>query len=198
MYVALGDSTVHGVGADGPESNYVSRLYERLRSVYPRARVTNLGVSGATAANLLDGQLRKAVALLPDLVTLSIGPNDITRGRDARQYEQDVEKILKTLMRETDAVVVLNLIPDLAVTPHFKETEMAAAVGRRVTAFNEALLRQARVYGVEVVDLYKPSQLEVPRQPELIAADGYHPSDQGHARWAELMWQGIEARMQRR
>ena len=57
MYVALGDSTVYGVGANGPEQNYVSRLYERLRSVYPDARMTNLGVSGATAADVVDGQL---------------------------------------------------------------------------------------------------------------------------------------------
>ena len=31
-YVAMGDSTVYGVGANVPDRNYVSRLYERLRS----------------------------------------------------------------------------------------------------------------------------------------------------------------------
>lgn len=197
MYVALGDSTVYGVGAGSQASNYVSRLYERLRSLYPHARLANLGVGGATAADVLDGQLRRAVALRPDLVTLSIGPNDITRQRDVGQYERDIEKILQTLERETTAVVVLNLIPDLTVTPQFRGTERAAILGRRVVLFNEVLSRQARLYGAEVVDLYGPSQQEVPRHPGLIGADGYHPSDEGYARWAELMWQGIEARMQR-
>ncbi len=197
MYVALGDSTVYGVGADRPTGSYVSRLYERLRSVYPRARLVNLGVSGATAADVLDAQLPRAVALRPDLVTLSIGPNDITRVRDVLQYERDIETILQTLTRQTSALVVLNLIPDLTGTPRFRGRESAVAVGRRVVLFNEALSRQARAYGAEVVDLYGPSQREIPQHPELIAADGYHPSDQGYARWAELMWQGVEARIQR-
>jgi len=66
-----------------------------------------------------------------------------------------------------------------------------------VIAFNEILIRQARVYGAEVVDLYAASQREVPGRPELIGADRYHPSDEGYARWAELMWAGIEARIVR-
>jgi lysophospholipase L1-like esterase len=198
VYVALGDSTVYGVGAGDQANNYVSRLHERLRSVYPHARFVNLGVSGATAADVLKAQLGQAVTLRPDILTLSIGPNDITRGRGVGQYEQDVGAILRTLTRETTAVVVLSLIPDLTVTPRFRGTEHEAKVGQRVVEFNEALNRQARAHGAEVVDLYGPSQHEVPRYPELIGADGYHPSDQGYARWAELMWQGVEARLQRR
>ena len=44
--VALGDSTVYGVGASGPKYTYASRLHARLREVYPAAVLTNLGVSG--------------------------------------------------------------------------------------------------------------------------------------------------------
>ena len=196
-YVAIGDSTVHGVGANVPERNYVSRLYERLRSVYPEVRMVNLGVGGATGADVVNGQLGRAVALRPDLVTLSIGPNDITKGRDVAEYERDIEMILRTLLGETVAVIVVNLIPDLTVTPRFRGREEAAEVGKRVLRFNEALARQARAYGAEVVDLFSPSRREVPQRPELIATDGYHPSDQGYARWAELMWQGVEARIRR-
>ncbi len=197
LYVALGDSSVAGVGASAPAQNYASRLHERLRSVYPGARLVNLGVSGATAAELLAAQLREAVALSPDLVTLSIGPNDITSGRTVEQYEQDLKFILRALTRETRAVVVLNLIPDLAVTPRFRGRVTAARLRERVSAFNQALSRQGQRYGAEVVDLYGPSQREIPEHPEFVASDGYHPSDQGYARWAELMWQGIEARTPR-
>ena len=181
-YVAIGDSTVHGVGANVPERNYVSRLYERLRSVYPEARMVNLGVGGATGADVVSGQLGRAVALRPDLVTLSIGPNDITKGRDVAEYERDIEPILRTLLGQTVAVIVVNLIPDLTVTPRFRGRDEAAEVGKRVVLFNEALGRQAQAYGVEVVDLFSSSRREVPQRPELIATDGYHPSDQGYAR----------------
>ena len=113
------------------------------------------------------------------------------------EYERDIETILQTLLGETGAVLVVNLIPDLTVTPRFRGREEAAEVGKRVVRFNEALRRQARAYGAEVVDLYAASQQEVPRRPELMARDGYHPSDEGYARWAELMWQGVAARIPR-
>jgi acyl-CoA thioesterase-1 len=197
LYVALGDSTVEGVGASSPARNYVGRLHERLRAVYPRARLMNLGVGGATAAGVLSRQLPRALELQPDLVTLSVGPNDITGKRDLGSYARDIDTILRTLTRRTSAVVVVNLIPDLTVTPRFRGKEIEPRVRQRVVAFNEVLARQAREYGAEVVDLYAASQREVPSRPDLIGPDRYHPSDEGYERWAELMWPGIEARIVR-
>src|SRR5206468_12289310 len=66
VYVALGDSTVEGIGASRPELNYVSRLSARLREVYRHARVENLGVGGATSIDVLARQLDRAVALAPE------------------------------------------------------------------------------------------------------------------------------------
>lgn len=197
LYVALGDSTVEGVGASAEEASYVSRLTERLRAIYPAARSVNLGVAGATSADVLNGQLRRAIELRPHLVTLSVGPNDVTGRVPVERYEAHMRAILEQLTRETRAVVVVNLLPDLAVTPRFRGRPEEPAVAQATVAFNEALRRAARAYPVEVVDLYEPSRREVPRRPELIAGDGYHPSDAGYARWAELMWQGVQRRLAR-
>ena len=195
LYVALGDSTVEGIGATSPNTNYVSRLHARLRTVYPRASVANLGLGGATAADVVTDQLERAVLLRPHLVTLSIGPNDITGRVPVQAYAGHVDTIFRRLTQETSAVVVANLLPDLAITPRFRGREAAPAVGGLTVRFNEALTRAARSYGVEVVDLYQPSRAEIPRHPELVAADGYHPSDLGYARWAELLWAGVERRI---
>ncbi len=192
-YVALGDSTVEGIGASGPERTYVGLVGRRLRAVYPRAQATNLGVAGATSADVLREQLERAVALRPVLVTLSIGPNDITEGVTAEQYERNVGAILDRLAAATTVAVVVNLLPDLAVTPRFRGREEEATVARLTVRFNEALSRQARRHHAVLVDLYGPSRAEVPRHPELIASDGYHPSDAGYARWADLVWPAIEA-----
>jgi lysophospholipase L1-like esterase len=195
QYVALGDSTVEGVGASTPEHNYVSRLHERLRAVYPAARAVNLGVGGATSADVLRRQLDRAIALRPHLVTLAIGPNDITTRVPVEAYEKNVDAILRRLHGETRAVTVVNLIPDLVVTPRFRAHRARNALGRQTVRFNEALERRSREHGAELVDLYLASQREVPARPELIGADGYHPSDVGYARWAELVWPGIQARL---
>ena len=195
LYVALGDSTVEGVGATSPDRNYVSRLHERLRAVYPRARVVNLGAGGATSADVLLRQLDRAIGLRPHLVTLSIGPNDITTRVPVATYEKNLETILGRLRYETTAVAVVNLIPDLAVTPRFSGSRLREAVGRQTIVFNEALERKGWAHGAELVNLYAASQREVPLQPELISADGYHPSDGGYARWADLVWKGVEARI---
>ena len=192
LYVALGDSTVEGVAATSARHTYVGRLHERLREIYPSARAENLGVSGAVSADVLARQLPRAVKLAPDLVTLSVGPNDITSGVRVEDYERRIDRILGTLARETHALVVVNLIPDLAVTPRFARSDRRDVVTRLTLRFNEALEKRAQEHRAEIVDLYLRSRDEVPKRPELIAADGYHPSDLGYARWAELMWTRVE------
>ena len=194
-YVALGDSTVEGIGATSAATTYVGQLHRRLHALYPGARVDNLGAGGATSDVVLERQLERAVALAPHLVTLSIGPNDITTHVPVTRYEHNVAAILARLTRATSAVVVVNLLPDLAVTPRFRAHQAKPVVARLTVEFNEALARQARRHGAELVDLYGPSQVEVPVRPELMSKDGYHPSDAGYARWAELMWAGVERRL---
>jgi lysophospholipase L1-like esterase len=195
VYVALGDSTVEGIGASSRDTNYVSRLHARLRERYPKARVVNLGVGGATSRDVANRQLERAVGLKPQLLTLSVGPNDITSRVSVKTYADNMETILGRLAKETDAVIVVNLLPDLAVTPRFRRREIASVVGRLSTEFNDALARAAQRHGVAVVDLYEASRREVPGRPELLALDGYHPSDLGYARWAELMWEAVRTRI---
>jgi lysophospholipase L1-like esterase len=190
-YVALGDSTVEGIGATAPALTYVSRLHARLRQIYPSAAVTNLGVGGAVSADVATRQLPRAVELGPDLVTLSVGPNDVTRGVPLERYEENMKTIFETLRRETGAVIVVTLLPDLAVTPRFRGSPHRETVGAQAVAFNEALARQAKAHRAVIVDLHEASRVEVPRRPELVGRDGYHPSDAGYARWAELMWEAI-------
>jgi len=189
-YVALGDSTVTGVGATAPQNAYVGRLYSRLVGVYPQARLTNLGVSGAVSADVVRDQLPQALARQPQLLTLSVGPNDITGGLDVAQYEQNIDAVLRALNRDLSPLLVVNLLPDLGLAPRFTP-DQKAAVSARTVAFNDAVRRKGTAWGVEIVDLYTSSQTEVPAHPEYFSADRYHPSDAGYARWADLFWQGI-------
>lgn len=198
-YVALGDSTVYGMGASSQSMSYVSRISQRLREAYPQAQLTNLGVSGATSHDVVARQLRQAVTLRPNLVTLSIGPNDIMQGMDMDQYERNITTILRGLNDETTATVVVNSIPDLGVTPVIAGLQPLArmAISSYTAMFNDILQRSTGVYAIDLVDLYGPSQQHVPHHRELVANDGFHPSDHGYARWADLMWEEVARHMPR-
>ncbi len=94
-YVALGDSLAVGVGASDPASKgYVPLVHQALRNSEPYQQrglvLVNLGVSGATSADLLEagGQLEQALAEIRsrqgdaepanevEIITVDIGGND--------------------------------------------------------------------------------------------------------------------------
>ena len=193
VYVALGDSTVYGLGASSQNKHYVARLFASLRWEYPSARLTNLGTCLATAADVLAQQVPDAVILQPQLVTLSVGPNDLRQGRSSDDFARRVEVILERLDRETDAVVVLNALPDMAKAPRFRQAERST-VAALVRHYNHALQHVADGFGVSLVDL------EIGDRPEhelqrIFSDDGYHPSDEGHAAWAGALWDAVRARI---
>jgi len=192
-YVALGDSTVYGLGASGPNTHYVARLFASLQWEYPAARLTNLGTCLATTADVLAQQVPDAILHQPHLVTLSVGPNDLRQGRGPDDFARRVEVILERLDQETDATVILNALPDLASAPRFAQPErsMVAALTRH---YNHALRHVADGFGVDLVDL------EISGRPEselrrFFSDDGYHPSDAGYAAWAGVLWTALRARI---
>jgi lysophospholipase L1-like esterase len=195
VYVALGDSTVQGIGATSADATYPGLIAARLRAIYADARLENFGVAGAVAHDVVANQLERAVALRPALVTLSVGPNDVTGGISADDYARSIDAVLRALSERTAAVVVVNLLPDLSLTPRFARSPLRKKVIRRALELNANLKRAAAVWDAQIVDLHAASRREVPGHPELFASDGYHPSDAGYARWAELMWQGLARRL---
>ena len=88
-YVALGDSLAAGVGA---RQGYVDHYAGHLRAdAGTRVRVTNLGVSGQTSAQLLrvlrnDASARRAISGA-EVITFNIGINDLGRARGDYEAE---------------------------------------------------------------------------------------------------------------
>ncbi len=117
VYVALGDSTIYGLGASSPSTHYVAHLFARLQWEYPAARLSNLGTCLATAADVPAQQVPDAILPGAHLVTLSVGPNDLRQGRSPDDFARRVEVILERLDRETDAAVIINALPDMAERP---------------------------------------------------------------------------------
>ncbi|SMY03699.1 Lysophospholipase L1 [Brevibacterium aurantiacum] len=87
-YIAIGDSLSEGVGdepwPDGSPRGWTDRLASLLTAHYGQHRAihyANLAVRGYKTAQVVDTQIRTAIALRPDFVTLTAGMNDIMRPR---------------------------------------------------------------------------------------------------------------------
>lgn len=185
VYVALGDSTGAGVGAR--EGGYVARLFKRIEEQRPESKLSNLCVSGATTADVVRGQLQRAVELNPDLVTVGIGINDIGHGLTLEQFSKNYEEILSTLKEKTRAQIIVTNLPDVSSAPRIPSV-MRSEYQRQIEQFSRRLEEIANRHGVTIFDVYTITRDELPSHPEYFSADGFHPSDEGYEYWATQMW----------
>jgi len=183
-YVALGDSTAVGVGASRG-GGYPERLASRLRNDGLAVGLTNLGQSGARIRDVFTGQVKRAVATQPTLVTLGVGTNDIWRGTSVEEFQEELDRIARRLKQTGASLVVVN-IADMALAPVAKQVPSALYEGR-IEPFNAAMAEVARAHGLHLVDLYTASKEMIPHNLHFFCHDGFHPSEQGYEEWADLL-----------
>ena len=190
IYAALGDST--GVGVGAKNGGYVVRLFTRIKSLRPDSRLTNVCVSGAETEDVLRSQLKTALAARPTLVTLGIGINDVGHGVTIETFTRNYEEIIKRLKAETSAPIVITNIPDISLAP-IVPASLRGQVYGRVNLFNEHIREIASRHNLIVVDAYTATRDVIKSSPGFFSDDGFHPSDEGYERWAEMMWPTVES-----
>lgn len=187
-YAALGDSLGAGLGA---RRGYVDRLYQSLKEQRPAASLHNLSSSGATTSDVLRTQVPGLARLRPDLVTLTVGTNDLTEGGSVAGMVRNLGEIVSALEASGAAVVVTNL-PAVAWAPAVPDAYRTVIDGE-VRKANAAIQKLCTQHHALVFDLYTWSRGDIPRHPEYFSFDGYHPSDDGYERWAQAMWPVVKS-----
>lgn len=114
-YVAIGDSLSEGVGdtpwPDGTPRGWTDRLAGLLAEHAGSLTYANLAVRGYKASQVRAVQLDAAVAMAPDVVTITAGMNDILRPRvDFAALEEELVELVKPF---EGARVVFVPIPDI-------------------------------------------------------------------------------------
>lgn len=181
-YLALGDSTGVGVGAESG-GGYPARLLRLLRTPL---RLVNLCESGATTADVLQDQLPRALGTKPRLITLGIGINDVGLQLPDEAFAVNLEEIAGPLSRLGAPVALVN-IPDLALSPAVARLVPRALYEKRIEMFNEHVAATAARHRLALIDLYTLSRTALPGRPELFCSDGFHPSALGYDEWARAM-----------
>ncbi len=182
-FVAIGDSTVEGVGASKSEKSFVHLIFEVLRQKNKRVKFYNLGKRGATISDLVESQLNQVLDLSPNLVLISVGVNDLRKRTRIENFERDLGFLIETVVNKTDSKVIVNSIPDLSNLPALSFLIRLFARSQ-VKKFNKVISRQAEKHGAIFIDLHSGSNVFTKKYPELISSDGLHPSDIGYAVWA--------------
>lgn len=171
LYVAIGDSAAQGIGASRPHHSYVGVLARDIRKETGLSvRVVNLSQSGARLREALE-TLPALARLKPDIVTVSIGANDIPDFNPER-FERELRQLAAALPE-------FSIIADL---PSFYFGEYQ----RRVRLANEIVRRVAADFGLTVAPLHKVTHARTAARTALrdVAADFFHPNDRGYVVWA--------------
>ncbi|MCU1517027.1 MAG: hydrolase [Pseudarthrobacter sp.] len=152
-FVALGDSFTEGVGDPEPQSpgglrGWADRVAEELSLGQPDFAYANLAIRGLMLQQILDDQIGPALALNPDLITLSAGGNDLVfRRSDPDKLAERIDAGVERLAR-SGATVVLFAGPDWGATPVFSQ------IRGKVAVFNEHLHTVAARHDAVMVDLW--------------------------------------------
>ncbi|HEX8155694.1 MAG TPA: SGNH/GDSL hydrolase family protein [Thermoanaerobaculia bacterium] len=182
-YVAIGDSTSEGM--DDPDGRggyrgWADRLAEKVNAAQGGGLLyANLAIRGRTTRHIREEQLERAVAMRPDLATLSAGMNDLLRATfDAKPIRTDIETMLRALVGDGVPVMIFTL-PDMS-----RVMPLARLFSKRTLALNDAIREACANTGARVLDL---AAYEVGTDPRVWSDDRLHANSLGHARIADAL-----------
>lgn len=192
-YLALGDSYTIGEAVAAHE-RWPAQLMRRLRRAGAAIGEPHIvATTGWTTDELAQGM--DAATLTPpyDLVTLQIGVNNQYRGRSAGDYRRQFASLLARAIAMAGhhaARVVVVSIPDWGVTRFARELGRdTARVADELDVYNAIARDETTRAGARFVDVTASSR----KQPELVAADGLHPSAAQYALWVDAVAPAVRA-----
>ena len=185
-YVALGDSLTAGRddhGPDGARIGWAQRMAGMLsiRTAVPCALV-NLAADGARVSTVLEQQLPPVGRLGPDLVSVTVGMNDIRDpGFREDRFGDELGRLLDGLVL-TGATVLTCTLPDIAeILP--LPAGLVTLARQRMQAASDVIREQAAARGALCLDAWS---MPAAADPDLFGADRIHPNASGHQLMATL------------
>ena len=184
-YLVMGDSTAAGWGAADETTTYPHLIARAAAERGFSVHLVNVAVGGATIGDVAASQIAAIARVHPDLITLSVGANDATHFTNLDDYQRDFALVLAALQGSKARTILVADTPDMFLAPALP-LPIAAITARRARAQNEILRALAQGSRVQIVELYDKGKLDARLNPDFYAADWFHPSSAGYARWARL------------
>lgn len=182
-YVAVGDSFTEGIGDPEPRSpgghrGWADRVAEVLAAAGDDFAYANLAVRGKLIRQIVAEQVESALALHPDLITISAGGNDVIRpGSDPDAIAARFDAAVARLSSDGATVVVFTA-PDVGFSPVFR------GIRGKVAIYNENVRATAARYDSVVADMWALTELQDVR---MFAEDRLHLNPLGHHTVARMV-----------
>ncbi len=189
-YAALGDSLTAGIGTQKIEETFPYLLGQKMaKKNDTKIKIINLGIPGATTADVLEKELPALKNQKIDVATLLIGVNDVHARLGANNFGQNINKIvdaLTTLGIKKINILTAPLLGNGAILyPPFR-----LYYNWQTNRYNTSLKLALKGKPVNVVDLntlIKQQDLDF-LEYDYYSRDGFHPSGYGYSRWADLVY----------
>ncbi len=179
-YVALGDSLTAGrddYSTEGGRIGWARRLAAILgtRTGVP-CSLTNLAEDGADVAVVVEWQLPAVARLRPDLVSVTVGVNDVRdSGFGADRFAAGFGRLLHGLT-VTGATILTCTLPDIAGIMSLPE-DLIGPARQLMRQASDIIRDQAAAHGALCLDVWA---MPVAADPRLFAPDRIHPNASGH------------------
>jgi len=190
-YLALGDSYTIGESV-AEDERFPVQLVKRLKTdSIDIGDPVIIAKTGWTTDELSAAIKEKNVKDTFDIVTLLIGVNNQYRGRSAEEYRGELKKLIETASNyaggKKENVFIIS-IPDWGVTP-FAEGRERRKIAEEIDEYNKVKKEEADSYGIRFYDITEISRNP---DPELVAADGLHPSARMYKMWVDKIYNDIQ------
>ncbi len=196
-YLALGDSYTIGESVE-EMGRWPVQLVDSLRKQgFEMEDAKIIARTGWTTGNLLqamDDQLSGNEQY--DLVSVLIGVNNQYQGRSIDDFEEDLNTIFTraiALSKEGSEDVFVVSIPDYGVTPFGASN--SEEISRQIVEFNDVLKRVAAAYDLDFYNI-TPISKRAKDEPDLIADDGLHPSEEMYRLWVQEFFEEIAQKLE--
>ena len=189
-YAAIGDSYTIGEGAIEPDEAWPTLLTNNLNKAGINiSLVANPSKTGWTTTDVINNELPVYDMCKPNFATLLIGVNDWVQGVDTATFHKNLNFIIDHLQGrlQDKKNLVLVTIPDFSVTPTGHQYARGRDISKGLTEFNDIIKSEASERNLEVVDIF-PLSLGMKDHPDLVAADGLHPSAKEYALWEKMIY----------
>lgn len=181
--LAVGSSSIEGVGASRPELGFTPLLETGLERRLPGVDVTvaNRGIGGENTAGAADRLAKELSAAKPDLLLWQLGTNDALQGRTVREVLVDLRRG-REIAEAAGADVLLvdpQVLPDRPGNPFRERFALLSDVTR-------AIRLEARRVGDALFSRSQAMASWGSLPSGGVGPDHLHFNDAGYACWAEL------------